>query len=213
MSVPIWFTLTRIALPTCSSMPRRRKSTFVTKRSSPTSWTRPPRRSVSVCQPCPVVLAEAVLDRDDREAVAEVGPEVDHPGAVERAALALEPVDAVVDELARRGVERERDLVAVPGALGRLEDRLAGVVGGAEVGREAALVADARREAALAEEPLQVRGSVSAPIRSASEKLSAPAGTSMNSWKSSEFWAWAPPLTTFISGTGSTCALVPPSQR
>ena len=35
----------------------------------------------------------------------------------------------------------------------------------------------------------------------------------MNSWKSSEFWACAPPLTTFISGTGRTCALVPPSQR
>ena len=35
----------------------------------------------------------------------------------------------------------------------------------------------------------------------------------MNSWKSSEFCAWAPPLTTFIIGTGSTWALEPPSQR
>ena len=76
----------------------------------------------------PVVLAEPVLDRDDREAVAEVGPEVDHPGGVERAALALQPVGAVVVKLARRRVERERDPVAMAGALGGLEDHLAGVV-------------------------------------------------------------------------------------
>ena len=59
-------------------------------------------------------------------------------------------------ELARRGVERERDLVRVPGAVGRLEDHLAGVVRGRQVRREAALVTHGGREAALAEEPLQV---------------------------------------------------------
>ena len=48
-----------------------------------------------------------------------------------------------------------RDLVAMAGPLGRLENRLAGVVGRAEVGSEAALVADARREAALLEQRLQ----------------------------------------------------------
>ena len=41
-SVPIWFTLTRIAFATPASMPRRRRSGFVTNRSSPTSWTRSP---------------------------------------------------------------------------------------------------------------------------------------------------------------------------
>ena len=35
----------------------------------------------------------------------------------------------------------------------------------------------------------------------------------MNSWKSSEFCACAPPFTTFIIGTGRTFALVPPSHR
>ena len=35
----------------------------------------------------------------------------------------------------------------------------------------------------------------------------------MNSWKSSEFCACAPPLTTFIIGTGRTWAFVPPIQR
>ena len=38
-------------------------------------------------------------------------------------------------------------------------------------------------------------------------------GLGMNSWKSSEFWACAPPLMTFIIGTGSTWALVPPIHR
>ena len=43
-------------------------------------------------------------------------------------------------------------------------------------------------------------------MRSPSEKLGAPAGTTMNSWRSTELSAWAPPLITFIIGTGSTVA-------
>ena len=35
----------------------------------------------------------------------------------------------------------------------------------------------------------------------------------MNSWKSTEFVAWAPPLSTFSIGTGSRWALVPPMER
>src|SRR5207244_3969778 len=42
----------------------------------------------------------------------------------------------------------------------------------------------------------------SAPTRSASEKLSAPAGTTMNSCRSIELSAWTPPLITFSIGTG-----------
>ena len=59
-------------------------------------------------------------------------------------------------ELARGGIERKTDLLAVTGALGSLEDHGAGVVGRFEVGREASLVADQGREAALLEEDLQV---------------------------------------------------------
>ena len=44
--------------------------------------------------------------------------------------------------------------------------------------------------------------------RSPSENVSAPPGTIMNSWRSSELSACAPPLTTFSIGTGSTCASV-----
>ena len=35
----------------------------------------------------------------------------------------------------------------------------------------------------------------------------------MNSWRSRRFWAWAPPLITFMSGTGSTFESSPPIQR
>ena len=50
----------------------------------------------------------------------------------------------------------------------------------------------------------------SAPIRRPSENVGAPAGTTMNSWKSTLLSAWAPPLRTFIIGTGSTWAASPP---
>ena len=50
----------------------------------------------------------------------------------------------------------------------------------------------------------------SAPARSASLKLGKPTGTTMNSWKSTLLSAWAPPFSTFIIGTGSTCAASPP---
>src|SRR5215217_3674058 len=45
-SVPIWFTLMRMELPTPSSMPRVRIFGLVTNRSSPTSCTLPPSLSL-----------------------------------------------------------------------------------------------------------------------------------------------------------------------
>ena len=50
----------------------------------------------------------------------------------------------------------------------------------------------------------------SAPMRRHSEKVGAPHGTTMNSWKSTLLSACAPPLSTFIIGTGSTRAASPP---
>ena len=50
-------------------------------------------------------------------------------------------------------------------------------------------------------------------MRIASEKVSAPAGTTMNSCTSSRLSACAPPLITFMSGTGSVRASSPPSRR
>ena len=50
----------------------------------------------------------------------------------------------------------------------------------------------------------------STAMRSALPNESAPAGTSMNSWKSMPLSAWAPPLITFTSGTGSSRPPTPP---
>src|SRR6266540_6432691 len=51
VSVPIWFTLTRTALARPWRMPSWRMAGLVTKRSSPTSWTREPSRCVRARQP------------------------------------------------------------------------------------------------------------------------------------------------------------------
>jgi CheY-like chemotaxis protein len=78
LRVPIWLTLTRMALATAlRRMPSRRRAVLVTKRSSPTSWTLPPRRRQRL-PAVPVVLGHAVLDRQDRVAGAEVLVVVDH---------------------------------------------------------------------------------------------------------------------------------------
>ena len=50
----------------------------------------------------------------------------------------------------------------------------------------------------------------SVPICRPRANESAPTGTIMNSWKSTELSAWAPPLRTFIIGTGRTRADSPP---
>ena len=51
VSVPIWLTLTRMAVPMPSLIPRPRRSGFVTKMSSPTTWHRPPSSDVRAAQP------------------------------------------------------------------------------------------------------------------------------------------------------------------
>src|SRR5579884_3183035 len=58
-------------------------------------------------------------------------------------------------ELARRGIEGDRDPVAMTGALRRLEDQVDRGLAGLEIRREAALVADERREPAFRELLLQ----------------------------------------------------------
>src|SRR2546426_114542 len=50
----------------------------------------------------------------------------------------------------------------------------------------------------------------STPMRRPSGKVSAPIGTTMNSWESTVFAACAPPFRMFIIGTGSTWATGPP---
>ena len=51
VSVPIWLSLTRMLFAARSRIARSSRRVFVTSRSSPTSWTRSPSRSVSATQP------------------------------------------------------------------------------------------------------------------------------------------------------------------
>ena len=60
--VPIWFSLTRMQFAARSRMARARRSVLVTSRSSPTSWTRSPRRGGQRRPALPVVLGQAVLE-------------------------------------------------------------------------------------------------------------------------------------------------------
>ena len=101
----------------------------------------------------PVVLGQAVLQAHDRVAVRPVAPEGDQLVAREGALLTGEDVSALAVDLRRRGVERDRDLLARPiaRALDRLEDEPDGRLVRAETRRVSALVAHRRGEAALVE--------------------------------------------------------------
>ncbi len=92
----------------------------------------------------PVVLGAAILDGGDGEAVAEVGEIVDHAGGVEGLAFADQGVGAVAEELGAGAVDGEGDVLAgsVAGGLAGAADEGQRVLGGAEIGSEAAFVAD-----------------------------------------------------------------------
>ena len=105
----------------------------------------------------PVLLVHAVLDRDDRVAVAERAPVLRQLLAAQHAALVLEAIRAVAVELAGGRVERDRDVLAglVARRLDARHERLQRLLVRAEVGREAALVADGRAQPALVQPALQ----------------------------------------------------------
>ncbi len=105
----------------------------------------------------PVVLGHSVLDRHDRVLVA---PRPEHVGPVgrrERQALAFQMVLAVPEELARRAVERERDLLArhVAGLLDGLQDQLDRRLVALHARRETTLVAHRGAHAGVVDQLLQ----------------------------------------------------------
>ncbi|CAB4733571.1 unannotated protein [freshwater metagenome] len=105
--------------------------------------------------PLPVVLVERVLDRDDGVGRHELGVVVGH--LLGGLLGALEGVEPALAELRGRDVEREHDVgaQALPGLLDRLGDQVERCPVGGQVGREAALVADAGGEAAALQHGLQ----------------------------------------------------------
>ena len=120
----------------------------------------------------PVVLGHAVLDRDDREALDEALEIFGHSGAIERLALALQLILAVLEELGGGAVERQHHVFArlVAGLLDRLHDEAKRLVGRLEVGREAALVADCVSWPASFR-PFFSVWKISAPMRTASASV------------------------------------------
>src|SRR5690606_1880077 len=106
----------------------------------------------------PVLLVEAVLDRHDRVAVDEVGPQVDHAGGGDGAPLAGKHVAAVAVELRGGRVHRQGDVLAggEPGALDGRHDQVEGGAVGVEVGGEPALVAEAGGQPLLGQDLLEL---------------------------------------------------------
>src|SRR5438876_1217380 len=104
-----------------------------------------------------VVLGDAIRTR--RRAgldLAATGGAGELAGA-EPAAFVLEVVGAVAEDLAGRRIERDRNVVAgaVAGGLDAGDKELQRLLVGAEVGGEAALVADGRAHAAVVQRLLQ----------------------------------------------------------
>ena len=175
VSVPIWFSLMRIELAIPSSMPRLKRSTLVTKRSSPTSCTFLPSLSVrsfqvsqsSSAQPSSIEMIGyfARASRRWRRARRRVMLLL-----VERVALRR-----LVVELARRAVEREDDVLArlVAGVLDGAHQRADRLLVRAEARREAALVADRGGEALVLEDLLQRREDLGAGAERLGERARA----------------------------------------
>ena len=105
----------------------------------------------------PVAFGHAVLDRDDRELVSQVGQVVGKLGRSQLQPFAGQMVFAVLVELGSGAVERQQDILArhVTGFFDRLHDDLERFGMAAEVRRKAAFVADGCRVAILVEQLLQ----------------------------------------------------------
>ena len=121
----------------------------------------------------PVALVERVLDGDQRVGRDEVGVVVDHLGG--GLGATLEGVAALVVELGGGDVEREGDLLAggVAGLLDGLEDQVERGAVARQVRGEAALVAEAGRQALLLEHALERVVDLGAPAQRLAEGLGA----------------------------------------
>ena len=204
VSVPIWLSLMRTEFAASSSIARAIRSVLVTSRSSPTSWMVRPEPLGQVPPALPVVLGEAVLERDDRVARGPVGPQVDQLARVERPALACQHVARrrAVDARcpprpARSSPDRARSRRRRPAG-----SRPSRSPAGSPRPRPRSTAATARsrpRRPGRSQWPSSWRMPRSAqktsePARSASAYVPTPTGMTMNSWKSVESWACLPPL-------------------
>ena len=184
---------------------------LVTNRSSPTSWTRvaePLGQRASSrpsrprpCRPRSRRSGSGRRGRPSRSTIS-VGRE--------RAALVLEHVGAVRRRArwspGRARSRRRRRACSRPPrspSSSDLERLLVGRRGRARSRPRRRPRSRARARASDRLERVEDLGARSAAPR---RSVGAPTGTIMNSWKSTELSACAPPLSMFIIGTGSTCA-------
>ena len=161
----------------------------------------------------PVVLGEAVLDRDDRVAGDPVGPQVDELAGVEGPALLREHV---ARRRARRRRSPARPARSTPGrARSRSRrpacSRPARSPAGSPRPRPRSTASDGAKPPSS---PWPVAWPSSWRIVRSAAKISAPGaerlrergrgptGMTMNSWKSVESWACLPPLRMLNIGTG-----------
>ena len=175
MSVPIWFTLMRMLLAMPSSMPRCSRSVLVTNRSSPTSCTLSPSRSVSSFQPSQSSSLQP-------SSIEQIGYFSTQPASrstmpAESSCLAVDRVLAGlgVVELGGRDVQGDPHLLArlVAGLLGRFEDQVdrLGVVG--QIGGETAFVADGGVELLVVQHLLEVVEDLAAAAEGVAERVEA----------------------------------------
>ena len=141
-------------------MPLLRKSTLVTKRSSPTSWVVLPELVGEDFPAVPVVFGAAVFDGDDRIALLEIGVEVDEfVGGVHGPSDFLEDVGLLipVEEFGRGDVEGEGDVLTDFVACGfdGLAENLHRVFRTLERGSESTFVTDGGGKTAVVEDFLE----------------------------------------------------------
>ncbi len=212
VSVPIWFTFTRIAVPTPSRDPASeavgvRDEHVVADDLRPRAELRRQQRP-----PVPVVLARAG-PRARRSGTPSTSPAPERrPSSAALRVAALEAIRAVAVQLAGTpGPSRARPRRR---ARARLLDRLGTRVPSASAPSRARARTRPRRRrpsrARRASGSPSAPGTSPTPHRSASDSDAAPTGASMNSCSSSSLSACAPPLITFMNGTGRTCAFGPP---
>ena len=111
--------------------------------SSPTSWQRFADFLRELLPAVVIVLRHAVFDRHDRIALGQFGEILDLLVDRARLALAFVSVSAVLEELARRRIERDRHVVADPvaGLFDGREDEIERGLGRRQIGGKATLVA------------------------------------------------------------------------
>ena len=194
-------------------MPRRSRSVLVTNRSSPTSCDAVAEALGQRLPAVPVLLVHAVLDRDDRVARRQLGP--------------------VVGELARRSAcgprararrrrpcrarwwrDRARSRRPRPGRSPAASMPATSICSASSLeprsGAKPPSSPTAVAEPALVQRLLQRVEDLGAHAQALARSSTRRTGTIMNSWKSTLLSACAPPLSTFIIGTGSTRAASPP---